>query len=230
MNDPSIDEIGRTFIYHVLAKLTLPNDFVESESLVSRLEGSVQGALESAAGASILDSRRLAEDLFHEFVSHDVFSIKKIPFAQTVYKFKAQAYNDLRGAVLAKNEIYADSQQIPKYYESVFEGYKRTQTGERSDPYSQAELREVSWTDVDERIDDAGKATIRAKIIELATAIQQSELTDREKQNLLARTRAVQQLLDAPDPSWREIVEILNNKYLCAFLNTIAIIQLITMA
>ena len=230
MIDPTIEEIGRIFLYHTLSKPTFSDGFVGSADVLSKLKDNITGPLEKVGALAVFDSSDIAESLFEEMVTRDVFQIKQIPYAQKMYKFKAHSYNDLRAATLTKNEIYADAQQIPGYYRAVFEGFKRTRIGERSDPLTAVEIRDVNWGVVEKNFAGTDKKVIQTKIAELATAIQQSDLEDREKQNLIARTRAVQELLEAPDPSWREIVDLLNNRYLCAFLNTLAILQLITMA
>ncbi|WP_373491536.1 hypothetical protein [Parasphingorhabdus sp.] len=84
-----------------------------------------------------------------------------------------------------------------------------------------------SWTGISDRIGISEKQTIIEKIVSLRSAIEQSDLDEITKKNALARANAIESLLEAPDPPWREIVELLNSRYLCAFLNVTAILQII---
>ena len=84
-----------------------------------------------------------------------------------------------------------------------------------------------SWTGISERIGGSEKQIIIEKIVSLRSAIEQSDLDPQTRKNALSRADAIECLLEAPDPPWREIVELLNSRYLCAFLNVTAILQII---
>lgn len=84
-----------------------------------------------------------------------------------------------------------------------------------------------SWTGISERIGVSEKQIIIEKIVSLRSAIEQSDLDPHTRKNALARADALKCLLEAPDPPWREIVELLNSQYLCAFLNVTAILQIV---
>lgn len=88
-------------------------------------------------------------------------------------------------------------------------------------------IRSETWTGLSKKIGQAEKIKILSKIEALKLSIDQSDLEEADKKNAIARTEAIEKLLEAPDTPWREVVEILNSKYLCAFLNTAAIIQII---
>jgi thioredoxin 1 len=69
--------------------------------------------------------------------------------------------------------------------------------------------------------------TIRKQIVALRGAVEQSELPLREKHQAMAHLYAVERLVQAPEPPWRLIVELLNHPVLTAFLNTAAILAII---
>ena len=70
-------------------------------------------------------------------------------------------------------------------------------------------------------------AAIKEQLGSLRGVIDQSQLRPREKKKAIAYLYAVEALVDAPDPPWKVIIELLNDPVLTAFLNTAAVLTLI---
>lgn len=227
MNEPDIEEIIRVFAFRSLARPNMPENFVEYATLAKRFGLQALGALRDTGGDEIRTSEEVGEQIANELRDRGVLEPKAIPYGATVYRFDQATYADLRGDILRNSQIYQDSREVDGYFNAVFEGFKRVNTESKTGTYSRSELNAVDWKQVTSRFATSGTKEIEVKIVELATAIQNSDLTDRQKKNLIARTRAVQELLDAPEPAWRSIVELLNDKNLCAFLNCLALLQII---
>jgi hypothetical protein len=85
----------------------------------------------------------------------------------------------------------------------------------------------ADWTGIATRIGPTELGEIRDKVKALRDSIEQSPLDQRAKANALRRVEAVQTLLEAPDPPWKVIVELLNSPLLTAFLNAAAIMTII---
>ncbi|WP_095011019.1 hypothetical protein [Tsuneonella mangrovi] len=83
------------------------------------------------------------------------------------------------------------------------------------------------WTGLTQRIGNERIAKIRENTAALILTIEQAEMPDRDRQNALSRARALDDLVQAPDPPWRIILDILNSAPLTAFLNSAAIITII---
>ena len=96
------------------------------------------------------------------------------------------------------------------------------------DLISQGRLASVEWNGVSRRLGDAGLKEIREKAMALRASVEQSDLDPRQRANALKHVDAVVDLLDAPDPPWEIVVDLLNNRYFSAILNAMAILQLIT--
>jgi hypothetical protein len=83
------------------------------------------------------------------------------------------------------------------------------------------------WMGVAAKIDGARLLSVKNQIGALVLTIDQSECDDRTKRNAKKHAEAIVALLDAPDPPWKLIVELLNSPVLTAFLNTAAVLALI---
>ena len=83
------------------------------------------------------------------------------------------------------------------------------------------------WTGLTERLGPATVAQIRSGARVLVEIVEQSDLSATEKQNALACARAVEELVNAPDPPWKQIIDLLTSKPLTAFLNVAALLALI---
>jgi hypothetical protein len=83
------------------------------------------------------------------------------------------------------------------------------------------------WTGLTERIGNERITQIRENVVALILTIEQAEMTDRARHNALRRARAVEYLLQAPDPPWRTILDLLTSTPLTAFLNAAAILTII---
>ncbi|WP_397580862.1 hypothetical protein [Sphingorhabdus sp.] len=83
------------------------------------------------------------------------------------------------------------------------------------------------WTGIATKIDAAKLALVQNQVTALLLTIDQSPCDDRTKKNARKHAEAIVALLEAPDPPWKVIVELLNNPIFTAFLNTAAVLSLI---
>lgn len=83
------------------------------------------------------------------------------------------------------------------------------------------------WTGLTDRIGNNRIKQIRENVVALILTIDQAEMADRARDNALHRARAVEDLLQAPDPPWRTILDLLTSTPLTAFLNTASILNII---
>jgi len=88
-------------------------------------------------------------------------------------------------------------------------------------------IESANWTGISQKISDANLSDIRSRAAALNEAIVQSDADESTKANARARVDGVVKLLEAPDPPWKEIVEILNSQHLNALLVVTNLLQLI---
>lgn len=88
-------------------------------------------------------------------------------------------------------------------------------------------LDSQDWTGIAAKIDAAKLVVVKDQVNALLLTIDQSDCDDRTKKNARKHAEAVVALLEAPDPPWKVIVELLNNPIFTAFLNTAAVLSLI---
>jgi hypothetical protein len=83
------------------------------------------------------------------------------------------------------------------------------------------------WTGIAAKIDAAKLAEVQNQVSALLLTIDQSACDDRTRKNARKHAEAIVALLEAPDPPWKVIVELLNNPVFTAFLNTATVLSLI---
>ena len=84
-----------------------------------------------------------------------------------------------------------------------------------------------SWTGLTQRLGPQTIAQIRQGARVLVEVVEQSDLSEAEKRNALACARAVEELVNAPDPQWKQVIELLTSKPLTAFLNVASLLTII---
>jgi hypothetical protein len=84
-----------------------------------------------------------------------------------------------------------------------------------------------TWTGLTARLGPQKIAQIRAGVRTLIDVVRQSDLPSVEMENALACANAISLLVEAPDPLWKQIVELLTSKPLTAFLNVGALLTMI---
>ena len=83
------------------------------------------------------------------------------------------------------------------------------------------------WTGIAAKIDAAKLAVVQNQVSALLLTIDQSDCDDRTRKNARKHAEAIVALLEAPDPPWKVIVELLNNPIFSAFLNAASALNLI---
>lgn len=84
-----------------------------------------------------------------------------------------------------------------------------------------------AWTGLTARLGPEKIAQIRAGVQTLVSVVRQSDLGPVEMENALACANAIAALVEAPDPLWKQVVELLTSKPLSAFLNVSALLTII---
>lgn len=84
-----------------------------------------------------------------------------------------------------------------------------------------------TWTGLTERLTATAIAQIRTGARVLVEVVEQSDLSVDEKVNALACARAIEELVNAPQPQWKQVIELLTSKPLTAFLNAASLVAII---
>ena len=210
----------------------MPDEFFDADEL-GEIFADRMANMPGSAATDPIENTDVAATRFLKFLlDAGCFEKKMVPYSEPVFRFKPDRYNNYRNEYLKKSKIHVESSDFPKYYNRVFEGYlsRREELGEpdRGEVISRDQIAKIDWSSASNRLRGKETAQIKTRIGELATTIEQADLPERHRANLLARVHAVSQLLEAPDPAWKEVLEIMNNPYLTVFLNAYAIIQIIT--
>lgn len=90
-----------------------------------------------------------------------------------------------------------------------------------------AEIDSTDWTGLGKRVSPEQARSIKLKAQELLCLIVQSDADSQTKTNAMVRVEAVIKLLEAPNVPWREIVYLLNNPSVTAFLAALNLLQLL---
>lgn len=231
MSEPSIIDLLDVFYYRQNKSLTIVDQFFPIEDLEFRffeLFGEMDGsALSDRVENTDVGSKRFLRRL----IENECFERKVIPFAEPVFRYLPEQFKTHRATFLNSSAIHQQSAGFPSYFNRAFEGYLASleAAGEpaKGSVIPRDELAVVDWNEVASAHNLQSIRSIKSKIVELATAVQQAEIDDRLRTNLLARVRAVDALLESDDPPWEIIVDLLNYRYLTAFLSAFTIIQII---
>lgn len=174
----------------------------------------------------LFDLDDFAERMFEEFIEASVITVDEHEFAGTYYKFSDGQFKNVQNSTRDKDQIYKTSVRIGnRYFPDVFDGFRLKHGDELGTPVSLSTIEGENWKSI--QLEKKDIQTIRAKASELVESIKQSNLEGRIRKNALAHANAVLILLEAPDPPWKQVVELLNQPGICAFLNAITILQLI---
>lgn len=217
------------------ADVRWPTQFHRDHELKEAIEQVAVEKLEPFNIADLINYREFADHLFDEFEEGGVIRRERQEFAGDYFFIKQASYNASREKFLGSDSIATTAKRIgPRYYPDVFEGYRRQVASElheepsgHSLPVPPTMLEAVDWAQRSAALTPTHVEEIRERAKELLAAINQADLDERTRKNALAHAEAVIDLLEAPDPPWEEIVQLLNNPVLCAILNAAAIMQLI---
>ena len=83
------------------------------------------------------------------------------------------------------------------------------------------------WTGLSSRLGSEKIVQIRHGARILVEVVEQANLNEADKSNALACARAVEELVNAPDPQWKQVIELLTSKPLTAFLNVASLLSII---
>ncbi|MDE1466796.1 hypothetical protein [Aurantiacibacter sp. D1-12] len=216
--------------------LGLPTGFFRRSEIEAVIRDNFENYLAPYDLTGVVNLDALAEELFEKLLASDVLIEQTEKFAGTYFKVDDKKVQPFRSAALQESQAYKAKSRIgQRFYTDVFAGY-RTQielpvslesAKDDLNPLAGIQKSEVDWETVSKSIDAEKHEDIRARISELIPAIQQSELSERQKKNAIAHAEAISKLVEAPDPPWEVIVDLLNNRYFSAILNAMAILQLI---
>jgi len=96
-----------------------------------------------------------------------------------------------------------------------------------TEPVPPSTFAKVNWSKVTDRLGPSGMREIKNRANALLAAVDQADMDERSRDNARKHVQAVVELLEAPDPPWKEIVQLLNNPVFCAILNVTSMLQLI---
>lgn len=213
-----------------------PAGFHRDFEIKSVIERVTKDHLEAFKVDDLVDYEHLADRLFAEWRDASVIQIETQPFAGDYYRISSAGFKNYRTKFLEASPIYSAKLRIgERFYPDVFDGYRKQVAREIDDPDAKeislpvatANLEAVDWKQREAALTPSHIEEIQERARGLISAINQAELDERTRENALAHATAVIDLLQAPDPPWREIVDLLNSPVLCAILNAVAIMQLI---
>lgn len=213
------------------AGIGLPSKHLRKEEVLSVLEKEISKSLAGYEVDNLFDLPMYASLLFEDFVTKNVLREEVEKFAGSYWRFNSVQMKSFAGEFPKSDSISQAASRIgSRFYPDVFDGF-RAQNGittDGSDPLvPKSVIAAQDWSSIADRINAKTKEDIRSKVQELIETIRQSDLDDRLQANALKRAESVALLLEAPDPPWEVVVDLLNNRYLQAFLSALTIIQLI---
>lgn len=227
---------AKVIFYNHEAELGIAPGHYKYDEVVDQLEGALRGRLEDMHLDDLLDYRGMAEQLFEDLRESEVIKEENQKYAGT-YFFRDEGDASVkRKEFLRSSEINQSAGRIgARYYPDVFSGFRNQFLAEQeleslgggAQLLDRERVSDLNWESVRQNMTPAKIEDLKLRIDGLVDAIRQSELTDRQKQNAEAHARAIEKLLEAPDPPWEVIVDLLNNRYFSALLNAAAILQLI---
>lgn len=220
----------RTLYLTELSNLGLISGYNRRSELIPILAKKSEDALRAFNVEDIFDPSEFAEQLFDELKEKNVFIENVQEFAGTYYRFSNDRLNEYIKSLKGNNRIAKEAGQFGKrYYPDVFDGYRVSGIPTATDHFilPRTQIASVDWRKVSAAIDSKTAQDIRERVAGLISTIEQSDLEPRLKSNAIRRAEAVADLLEAPDPPWEQIVELLNNRYFSAFLNALTIVQII---
>jgi hypothetical protein len=142
---------------------------------------------------------------------------------------------DFTATGLRQAEALIDQGVRPKKSEGMETSLLDTAIGPKADEESQhneesagtSNFDSADWTGISAKIDKPRLEMIKSQANALLLTIEQSDCDQRTKGNAKKHVEAIIALMEAPDPPWENIVDLLNSKYLTAFLNVTAMLSLI---
>ena len=221
----------RTLVIDRLAGKSFSQGFFRKSELVGAIQSHVDAALSVYQIEDLVDPDSASAEVFETLLKGKAISHKDQEFAGRYFRFNNLQLQSFRSSYLKNDPVAQAAQEIgDRFFQDVFDGFRTSQGPDyaRQDkPLPASVIKQQDWSEISSRIDEKDIGEIKSKVSDLTRAIEQSDLDDRTKRNALARAESVLSLLDAPDPPWEVIVELLNNRYFTAILNTMAIFQLI---
>lgn len=221
----------RTLVVDSLAGKSLSDKFHRKGELVDALQRQVEVTTEAHGIGDLIDSETFSEYLFDTLVEGKIIRTNQQEFAGTYYRVNNAQLAAFRSNFLKSDAIAQAANQIgERFFPDVFEGYRASQGFDApsvGQPIPKSVILQQDWSQISANISEQARADIKEKVAVLIQAIEQSDLDERLKNNAKRRAESVATLLEAPDPPWEIIVDLLNNRYFAAILNTMAILQLI---
>lgn len=200
--------------------------FVREHEIRTALEKKAKPVIDSYKIDDIFDIHDFTEYLFNILVNNKCILRFDDEFAGVYFRFEDHNTKLYFENNLKSNEIVKRSLKFSgNYFQDVFDGYRDKFGETNSGSVSSSTIETVDWKS--RIIEPKHKSEIRAKAVELVSAIRQSEYEEDFKNNAIAHVEAAIDLIDAPDPNWKSVVELLNSNYVTAFLNGVTLVQLI---
>lgn len=226
-----IDPYVRALFFMSQSPLEIPAEHLRRAEMAPLLVEKVCEVAHVHNVSDIVDPQSLTDKIIDELIKAGVILVESPRFAGDYYIYRNSRFQSYRSEVLQKDGIVNTSARIgPRFFPDVFDGY-RAAHGLKSLGHDglipQSVIQQQNWAAISARISSDSQSEINQKVLELIQAIKQSDLEESLKNNALRRAESVAKLLEASDPPWEVIVDLLNNKYFTAFLNSMAIVQLI---
>ena len=214
-----------------LGGVGLPGNHFRKEEMLGFLRNQILVAIESYEIDDIVDVGTCADLLFDELTAKKVLREEVQKYAGSYWRINSAQMKLFANDFPKNDSVSKSAARIgERFYPDVFDGY-RTETGafagDTDALIPRSTIAAQDWSSISKAISENDKQDIRAKVDDLVDTIKQSDLEDHLKINALKRAESVALLLEAPDPPWEVVVDLLNNRYLQAFLSAITIAQLI---
>lgn len=224
----------------ILASYPFPDAFGELETIEVCVLNQIEAVLTDFKIETEQEFHELAVDIVDELIDSSCIQKIEDEVAGRFYKVNKIKANQTAGNFRNSSEI----EKTAKIVGNTF--YKKALTNYFSEPNLEKEnlksavmngneiseslmdeIDSTDWTGVSQRIDAARLEQIKSQTNALLQTIQQSDCDDRTKVNAEKRIRAIVELVEAPDPPWKVIAELLSSPILTAFLNTATLLSII---
>lgn len=203
-----------------------PSGYHREDEAKSAVERKASELIETYGISDLVRPDSFSDFLYADMKAKAVVREHQERFAGKYVNFSDAQFRQYTTKIDGTDPLAGAANRIGKrFFPDVFQGYRAQLAGDLGKPIPSEVIRSQPWSTLE--ISKPTLAEIKERADGLIAAIEQADLDEKQRANALAHARAVLTLIDAPNPPWKVVVELLNNPVLSAILNALTIVQLI---